>query len=901
MSHQLHALFHRDWYETIERYQPGNELLQIVRAFLPATWHIGRRGPWLSVSPSGQTLPTQGWKIHVSANLGNCEQILRQTAAFCIEREVAFKFFLDTYCVRLCSSSVWPREGSSKFITIYPQDEQHFCEIIEALYTKLQHLTGPYILSDRRYKDSEVIYYRYGGIMSIDRLSVSGRQRPMLVSPQGELVPDRRMPYWDPPEWATDPFELLANEATDDEELASTLKAERYRIQEALKFSVRGGVYLATDTQTSDTVIIKEGRPYVDVDNDRSGADRLQREYELLQKLQETGLTPAPIDLFWDWEHIFLVEEYIPGLELGSFIARSQPLLKIRPDKQIFEDYCEKLKKIWCHLAQGIAAFHERGVVYGDISLRNILVTDTDLGEIRFIDLEAAWKDGHEPPTSLRTAGFISPIQSNLFGKTNDIYAFGALMLATLFPMGPLLTVDPVTRKPFVSTVSRDLRLSPEIPELIERCMSESEALQPTPQEAIEIIQQTALHEPEVPMVLPVSTDEYLKVISETTQYILASADFYREDRLFPADPAVFSTNPLSIAYGGTGVAYALSLLEGEVPARISTWLLSRSFHQDRIPPGLYIGFSGIAWALWEIGLQGTAVQILNTASNHPLLWDAADIFYGAAGYGLACLRFYLGTQDDVWLDRARQVGEWLLRTKTTVPDEGYSWPDEEGTVHLGYAQGASGIALYLLYLGLITDEAHFLEAGHHALAFDLAHLRTIDEQEHLSVPRDFADPSDTVFYPYWLSGSAGIATVLLRFWVSTGETRYKDILERLAPNTFSAYTVFPGLFQGLSGLGNFQLDAYQFTGEEHYLQQAHQTAQGLLLHRLPKREGIAFPGDYSLRISTDFGTGGAGIALFLHRLAHADQQQHNFNFTLDHLLPRTYAANEPKILLRGK
>jgi hypothetical protein len=54
----------------------------------------------------------------------------------------------------------------------------------------------------------------------------------------------------------------------------------------------------------------------------------------------------------------------------------------------------------------------------------------------------------------------------------------------------------------------------------------------------------------------------------------------------------------------------------------------------------------------------------------------------------------------------------------------------------------------------------------------------------------------------------------------------------------------------------------------------------------LPRPEGVAFPGDYSQRISTDLGTGGAGIALCFHRLAHADQRQHNFNFLLDHLLP---------------
>src|SRR5207245_25407 len=143
-----------------------------------------------------------------------------------------------------------------------------------------------------------------------------------------------------------------------------------------------------------------------------------------------------------------------------------------------------------------------------------------------------------------------------------------------------LLELSPTAGSAFLFAASHDLGWPPEIPQLIERCMSENAAEQPTPQEAIEVIGRARLCVPEPgAAALPLAKDELLTVVSEITKYIHASADHTRGDRLFPADPAVFTTNPLSIAYGAAGVAYALSLLEGEVPMRVRSWLLSRSFH----------------------------------------------------------------------------------------------------------------------------------------------------------------------------------------------------------------------------------------------------------------------------------------------------------------------------------
>ncbi len=702
----------------------------------------------------------------------------------------------------------------------------------------------------------------------------------MLVTPDGELTPDVRAPYWNPPAWVSDPFEL-----TDNEESDPTLKDGRYYVEQPLGFSVTGGVYMATDSDSGSSVVIKEARPATGVDmNGRDAVDRLRKEYRLLQRLQGTGITPAPIDLFEDWEHLFLVEEYIPGLDLGHFTIGFNPLIaKIHPDVRTIEAYVALLQKIWINLALGIAAIHDRGIICGDLSIKNVVVRNAELGDVRIIDLEAAWEDGVDAPTQLMTPGFSSPTRRGAPSKEDDRYALGAVMLGTLFPMNNLLDLEPSAKEVFIEALGGDLGLPEQAQHVIEKCMSNVASERPTPRQVAEIIRHVPAQCATAPVSTPPSREELLEIVSDIADYICVSADLDREDRLYPADPFVFLTNPLGVAHGAVGVAYALSRIEGEVSKLIRSWILSRPINPDQYPPGLYLGSAGIAWGLWELGLEEVALQTLRATDNHALLWDLADVFYGAAGYGLTCLRLHQGTGDQALLDRAVQVGDWLAHSRISDV-RGCHWPDKEGRSWLGYARGASGIALFLLYLHLATGEERFLKLGEEALAFDLTHALTTEEG-YLSIPRGTVGSFENVLTHYWLDGSAGVATVLVRFWAYTKNTEYLDTLKRLAQDTFRKYTVFPGLFRGLSGLGNFLLDAYEFTGEECYLHEAYRTASGIALFKIRRSGGLAFPGEQLYRISTDFGTGSAGIGLFLHRLAHAGQQVGNFNFTLDHLL----------------
>ena len=78
-------------------------------------------------------------------------------------------------------------------------------------------------------------------------------------------------------------------------------------------------------------------------------------------------------------------------------------------------------------------------------------------------------------------------------------------------------------------------------------------------------------------------------------------ADYKRRDRLYPADPRIFSTNPLSLAYGAAGVTYALYKITGTVPQAAVDWTLQHRITPTEYAPGLYLGMAGIAWSLLEM------------------------------------------------------------------------------------------------------------------------------------------------------------------------------------------------------------------------------------------------------------------------------------------------------------
>jgi tRNA A-37 threonylcarbamoyl transferase component Bud32 len=899
-----YAQYHPRWFETPSRHQPADEFHAVVAEFVPDSWDLRREGTWYVASPPGSRLADQGWKLHVSVSTRDGADALRRALPVLLEESVCFKFLLDPQVLAAVNGKLWPRASSGKFITAYPRGDGHFRRLGERLAGVLDGLAGPYILSDRRWPASRCVYYRYGGFRARSVLQVDGTRLFVIESPDGELVPDVRSPYWNPPEWVEDPFVALERADAPDVALADG----RFSVTEALRFSNRGGVYKGIDRRSGAEVVIKESRPKVEVGKHRRDSIALlEKEWRLLERLAPTGRYVQPIEFFRQDDHAFLVEQFVPGTHIGRFSIAHNPVYRQVTTPALVE-YLGTMRDLWVQLAKAIAAAHERGIVLGDLSFTNVIVSES--ARVTLIDLESAVQEGLDDHVGLHTPGNAAQhtFDSGVSDRDSDYYALGSIIFGSVVLANGITGFYPPAARRFLETLRVDLGLPGELVALIDDLMGERPSC--VGQAAVDALEHLSFGRDRRTGETPRLTLEprhrlargqrhdlgtqVAAAVEDVIRYLQGTADVERDDRLFPADLTVFETNPLSVAFGAAGVLYALHRLTGDVPDDLLTWFLERPVASDRYPPGLYLGQAGIAWVLNDLGYPDAAVRTMRSARSHELLWQSPDVLCGAAGYGMACLRLWASGLGEEFLHDAVRVSEHLIGSCART-EQGAHWPDDDGEVPLGYAFGGSGIALFLLYVHLATGRPEPLEVGRRALDFELAHA-VWWEGRFAGFPAVVVDdPEDAAIVPrcYWDAGSAGVATTLVRYALVTRDASLDEWLARLATDLSHKYAVMPQLFHGLAGLGNALLDIHRLDGDERYLAEAWQVAEGILLFGIDRPEGLGFPGEQALRESCDFATGAAGVALFLDRLRRSDVgPARNFNFVLDELLPQRGARD---------
>ena len=901
--------YHPRWFEDVKRRQPGSAHLAEYRAGMPEGWRLRRQSYWFVADPPGEPELGQGWKLHVSATSQTSAETLRLALPVLRDAGVRFKFLMDPVAMRELNSKSFARSASGKFITVYPRDEESFLGVAEGLAEALRGFDGPYVLTDRRYPGSRVVSYRYGGFTRQTRLHAIGLRELLITTPDGTRVPDDRSPVWTVPEWATDPVtgERAPLKAVDDtsivdaqpektpEQQPKPLLAGRYEVDSALLFSNRGGIYRAIDTVTGADVVLREARPGVEIGPVGIDAVTLLRhEHDLLTELADTGLFVQPLAFFKEWKHSYLVEELVEGIHLGMVTTTQNPLYELDMTPARLEDYYQRLQRLWVQIADAIAVCHERGIILGDLSPTNVMVTPDDL--VCIIDLESAFHEGVDQGAGLSTPGMVTrrAMAAKHGDRRTDYYALGGLILATVLACQQNDVVDHAVPMRLLAAVAADLALPAELVSLITDLYDEDAAL-PDPaalhQRIADIPFGTAWRQP--PPLAHRTTPEparsadlhgrIAEVLDGVVDYLGGTADLTREDRLFPADVLVFETNPLSLAHGAYGCLYALHSLGREVPDTFLSWALGRSTSHEAMPPGLYYGSAGAAWALSALGHRELSVKVLREAGEHPLLHTEPGVLTGAAGHGMACLRLWRDSGLPEFLDRARDIGARLAAT-ARWEDGGAHWADSTDRVPVGYGYGAAGVAMFLLALHRATGDAGTLALGRSALDFDLS-SGIHSASGVLSFPSFVQGDAPLVRRHYWDEGTAGVLTTLLRYWDATGDDRLREQVDRLLPDVRRKYTTFPQLFHGISGIGNAVLDAYEFLGDPELLGDAERIAEAVLCSAVRRPEGIVFPGEQTLRESCDLASGSAGVVLFLDRVRHAAPGlRTNRNFVLDDL-----------------
>ncbi len=839
--YEVYALADGHFYDTPDRL-PGADgapaaLYATARRTVPEGWHAARSGDWLTLTPvdaDGAPLPSpaQGWKIHSSATAANAERIADIVWDYCVPRRIPFKFVPGPHLLHLRNAKYAGRDTSGKFVTVYPADEEQLQQVLRELGALLQGFEGPYILTDLRWHDGP-LYVRYGAfarryvVESV--VDERGSLVPAVADGTGRLVPDRRAPSFQVPEWVTLP-EFLRPHL--DARNTTTVGELPYRIEKALHFSNGGGVYTGTDTRDGCRVVLKEARPHAGLAAD--GADavaRLEREKAALERVAGTGVVPEVRDWFTLGEHRFLVMDHLAGRPLNSFFAERHPLLTADPDPAGVAAYTAWALRINAAVEQAVAAVHARGLVFNDLHVFNIMVAE-DEQSVHLIDFEAAAPAEANARQTVAHPGFFAPPDRR--GPDVDRYALACLRLALFLPVTTLFVVDRGKAAHLAEVIAEQF---PDVPRAfldeavaeITRDTAGGRRSRPAP--------------PVVPGDWPYSRDSMVKAI-------LASATPERDDRLFPGDIAQFSDGGgLGLAHGAAGVLHALQAAGAGRYDEGEHWLLA---HTDPPPPGtplgLYDGLAGVALVLDQLGHRQRALDLTDGVLRENWRSLASDLQGGLAGLGLVLGRLADTTGESALRQHAAEAADILVRRLAEpLPDT----PRRRA----GLLRGATGPALFLLRWYEQTGEDRFLTAAAEALRRDLDCCVTQEAGGGLEVDEGWRT------LPYLGDGSAGIGLVLDDYLAHADDGEFERARAGILTAATSRFYAQPGLFQGRAGM---ILHLARSTAPGATRERLRQQIAGLGWFAMDYQGQLAFPGHQMMRLSMDLATGTAGCLLAL-------------------------------------
>ncbi|MEV0357979.1 class III lanthionine synthetase LanKC [Nocardia sp. NPDC050697] len=773
-------------------------------------WHI----------PTDPPVPGPGWKLHISSTYDDIQETLDITAAACSELRVPFKHLADRFFFLWLHHKYASRAQSGKFITLYPADVGTADTLMRELDTALGERPGPFVLTDRRYGRSKVVHYRYGAFRRMMRRDpVTGAEIPLLGA-DGEPREDSRQPRFELPPGVSDPFERADRGAA----RAPGPGLARYRVTEAIRHSNGGGVYRAVDGRTGRPVLVKEARAHTGLSWDRRSAkDRLRNEHRILSFVatRAPGLCPEPLDYFTEWEHEYLVTEWIEGETLHRWIMDTMPLVRFAPAPADSSEYFEQCLRYLADLRTVLDRLHGFDVEFGDLNPKNVIVDRS--GAVRLVDFEAATLPGDDR-LDIGTPGYLLPRSAN--GSVHrDHYALAAIARCMIFSVHTLMERSST----FWPAAKRDAARVADIPPRLWR-------------EAGRYLTENVLAPP---------ADFSARRLHSWMDGLLHGIHATRAETgapwIFPPSYQGLRSNTACFAYGTAGVVSTLQLAEGTVPDDlVADFAREAMGTAAELGDGLYFGTAGVATALAGVGHEELALELVQTGAD-PLPGSLAT---GAIGRALAGIDLFCRTGDEAMLRYAETVGRQAVRAGRDGTEVLHD------SARVGLLHGHAGVALVLHCLTAVTGDSDYSAAGSVLLDRDLAARMALPDTA-ISMPDRIGGRRAM---PYLGEGSAGVGVVTALYGLET-----PAVLSGLARDTHKLFTLNAGLYSGLAGLLFFHNEL------EHRLGAPHPTelATALDKYLVPTDRGLLVLGDGGSKYSADVWSGASGILRALDALRH--------------------------------
>ena len=802
---------------------------------IPDTYAVFKESDsvWKHYHVKDQVLPDQGWKIHVTSSLEDSQRLLNEVARLCIDKKIEFKHLKDRHSFIKMNSKNTNRASSGKFITIYPVNNEVFVELLETIsFITKDFNKGPYILNDKRWKNSNV-FYRYGGFKSI----FNEHGEHCIRDEEGNLIKDQRTPFYQVPDFVKD-FDNYLNSVnkSDNLETEGENNLEKYEIETALSYSNAGGVYLATRKNDNLKVIIKEARPNAGLDGLAQDALKRQTiEYDALKKLKDVSGVVNLIDYFQEWEHHFLVEEFIEGRDLRQWLAQDYPFFG---DSDSLSAHANDVKKILLQLFTVVDHMHNSGVAMGDLQPANIMITD-DL-TVRIIDFETALSVNSTDRPYMATTGFVS--KKMKVSAARDWFGLKKLIRYLALPVLSSETLDGYLQYNHLHWIKENYgwEFYRFIIDLQEKCDQRIKDYQEYNIKNIDLSDHT-------------SDFNVSSIINKLINGV--ENNLTTDERLINGDIRQFemSGGKFNFLTGGSGAAFTLMKNKSST-TEVDKWI--QSFLLDNLPQiednGLFTGKTGILALLYDRGYKEIVFNELKKITDS-INENNISLRSGLSGIGLFVISLYLETKDTEHLQLAKKIEESIEANR--VKDAPLR-VDDWMAVNVGAIDGLSGVSLFYSALYSATKNKKYLEKAEALLKEDLESTKTDDVTGVLQT----LDNRKRLL-PYLSGGSIGVAISIWFLNHVSGQDLYREEMDAVLKLSKTCCTISGSLFDGA---GSFLLLPSMVKHGNKREEILYEVLDLLNLFLIEKNGYYVYPGQFCFRLADDVYTGSSGIILAL-------------------------------------
>jgi serine/threonine protein kinase len=645
--------------------------------------------------------------------------------------------------------------------------------------------------------------------------------------------------------------------------------------------------------------VIKEGTAGELKDkHDRDIKDRLIWQKELHELLQDKVRVPKYIGSFEENGNYYLAIEHIKGKTLGYLFKKY--------GKQLREGLLTGNKlglKFLGYLLQIVDlldVLHRNHVVHRDVTANNFIITPH--GKVAIIDLELSYsltKEMPNPPFQLGTYGYMSPQQLAVEIPTvkEDVFSVGAIMLQLWTNIAPVKLThgSPEDLKERVHFFIPDEKVANIVLQCLDADAAERPALNKVYQDLKQFREDVKKKRTRVVRQSPPIEKERVETTIREVIHTLTTPLLVDKERGWFAEnlrpTGKIDRNHMqkgwytSFHLGGTGVLYTLckayligfdiGITRPHIQQTLSM-IEERYINRiDKAMPGLHFGADGISACLAEAlysGLIEPSEKYLDWVER--LLTRKAKIpgvMWGIAGQGIANLlsldvannkqeiKARLAGYADHLLEKQDKSGAWI---KDMGPK------DKKGKVTRGFANGMAGIVYFLLEYGRRFGDSRSVSGAEQGLQWLIKN--SVSGNNGL----EWRSSEGKELSPWWCDGNPGIALAFIKAYTSSGNPLYKkfatDALhyhqEKVLDNNL-------GQYNGLSGLGEIYLEAYQSFQDGYWLERAGWIVQ--LIMRLKKEHRKFGPHwliEHEKQPVPGFMLGNAGILHFLMRYCYPDK-----------------------------